>query len=41
MTSNTSIVQHSEEYEGVVTADEDHQQQVEGVPHVGPGQDDD
>ena len=41
MTSDTGIVQHGEEYEGVVAADEDNQQQVEGVPHIGRSQDDD
>ena len=41
LTSNTSIVQHSKDYEGGVKHDEDHQQQVERVPHVGPCEDDD
>ena len=40
MTSNTCIVEHGEDDEGVVKQDEDDQQLVEArLPHVGPAQD--
>ena len=39
-TSNTGIVEHGEDDEGVVKQDEDDQQLVEArLPHVGPAQD--
>ena len=39
-TSNTGIVEHGEDDEGVVKQDEDYQQLVEArLPHVGPAQD--